>query len=144
MADLEDIEALAVFAELFEAGGLTEDEFRMVKFRLLGSDHAPSIRSSDFPESHEVSPPVQHVLEPQETQFLVVLQLDADWESDREAIALLIAQTLDDSIEDVRQVLVDRNSVIVISPDRKEAEQAVIDLADRNISTYLKIVQPPL
>ena len=152
MADLEDIEALALFADLFESGGLTESEFRSIKLQLLGTDHAPQSTPSVQTESISASPSVQTEsisASPQfqaqtvsgATQFMVVLQLAADWESNTEKTALSIATALDDSIDDVRQVLVDRNSVIAISSDRREAEQAIIDLADQNIPAYLKIIQ---
>ena len=141
MADLEDIEALALFADLFEAGGLTESEFRSIKLQLLGTDHAPQTTPSVQTESTSGSAQFQPQTVSESTQFMVILQLAADWESNSEKIALSIATALDDSVDDVRQVLIDRNSVIAISSDRREAEQAIIDLADQNIPAYLKIVQ---
>ncbi len=141
MADLEDIEALALFADLFESGGLTESEFRSIKLQLLGTDHAPQVTPSIQIESKSASPQFQAQTVSEATQFMVVLQLAADWESNSEKIALSIATALDDSVDDVHQVLVDRNSVIAISSDRREAEQAIIDLADQNIPAFLKIVQ---
>ena len=141
MADLENIEALALFADLFESGGLTESEFRSIKLQLLGTDHTPQSTPSVQTESISESPQFQAQNVSEATKFMVVLQLAADWESNSEKIALSIATALDDSVDDVRQVLVDRNSVIAISSDRREAEQAIIDLADQNVPAYIKIVQ---